>query len=404
GRDMATPLQPFEGQRMDPGLQATIDAERARRAAAELEIARPARSAAAYAALAERSPAKAPRGSRAFVPKPAAEAAPAPASAPPVAPAKAEPPKAVKAKAVSKQRTAAKAAPKAAKPAPEPVKPAPEPQKPAAPAEPPKRKTLTLPAKKPAKKPAEAPAKPEPKTEAKPAAAVPSLPKGQRGPVHRAAVLAAEPLRRERWELDLVGSKKTAAQKKRQAAVEAEIQRRLEIPADVVIDIPPGGTPTERYNAVLKAAQAEGYGFEGATQLAERQVPRQTAEAVTEAINKAEADVQADTAVANRKQKAASILKPGRREMPVDANGLPADRLPRIQGAPTAEQRHATDAYEQLDNVGEPDHPLITPAETPHDTMARAKEIVADGQAGDISGFVDAAFLDDLATVTTGVK
>ena len=361
-RREGAPLQPFEGQQIDPNLQRVAEAETARRAAAEAEVARPASQAAAYAGLAERQPAKGPPQKKASGAKAAPKPTVAPARTAPAAAPTAEPAKAAKAKAVSQRRTAAQAAPAQAAPAPAPA---------------------------------------------------PTPAKGARGSTHAAVVEAARPLQAEGRALNLIPeSKKTAAQKKRQQEIRAEIQRRLAIPADVVIDIPPGGTSIERWNQINQKARAEGYGVEGARQLADRQIDQErraqgqptvapTAEAVKTAERTAQEDVTADR---SRKQTAASILKPGRREMPLDANGLPADRLPRVKGEPTAEQRQAQAAHDQLDNVGEPDHPLITPAETPHETMARVKDIIARGEGGDVSSFVDAAFLNDLATVTTGAK
>lgn len=67
----------------------------------------------------------------------------------------------------------------------------------------------------------------------------------------------------------------TVAERARLAEIDRQIKERLTIPEDVVIPVDPGGTSMERWNKIYQGALAEGFGHEGAVQLADRQIEKE---------------------------------------------------------------------------------------------------------------------------------
>ena len=89
-----------------------------------------------------------------------------------------------------------------------------------------------------------------------------------------------------------------------------------------------------------------------------------------------------------------------------DAEGLPANRMPRHEEfAPFSEaEQTVLDAYSQLNSVlGAPSHPLVSPPETARDTIERLKNMRDKGQALDLPhDYISNDFLDMLADVNEG--
>ena len=108
--------------------------------------------------------------------------------------------------------------------------------------------------------------------------------------------------------------------------------------------------------------------------------------------------------------RAENLRKAGRRGMDpraFDEEGLPVDRLgPHKEFEPyTAEEQRYLDAHAELNSPGEPTSPLVSPVETPQQTLDRVKDMVAKGQTGIVpEEYVTNEWLDRLAAVNEGTE
>ena len=98
-----------------------------------------------------------------------------------------------------------------------------------------------------------------------------------------------------------------------------------------------------------------------------------------------------------------------------DAGGLPADRMPKRtakpdeQGTPewnkNAAEERMDEAWSELNQGGEPSHPLISQPETTRDVLNRLADMVERGEIKNLPReYITPQLLDQLATITTGTS